>query len=134
MDLAQHKNNIENYFKIYEKIQAEHLSVLKNREMPDLNSMTLEREKAFTDLKTNLDNLIENAGSIGGIKSLPLLTEFENRLGTIMGLDEQITIEIQRHRAELKKHLNHMKKGKAAMKGYNPAGAINQPHVLSMNR
>ncbi|MCD4720744.1 MAG: hypothetical protein K8S13_12945 [Desulfobacula sp.] len=135
MNLEQHKNIIENSFIIYETIQAEHLSILKDQEMPDLNSMTQERENAFLNLKKNLDNLIGNAGSIGGTKSLPLLTEFESRLNTIMGLDEQIAAEIQRHSVELKKHLKHMKQGKAAMNGYRMAGTNSpKPCVLSMNR
>jgi len=135
MNLSQHKNNIENFFKIYENIQTEHLLILKGEEMPDLGAMTRKREAAFLDLKESLDNLVENAGSIGGTKSIPVLSEFEKRLNTIMALDGQIATEIQRHRAELKKHLNHMKRGKAAMKGYNPAGLNPRPpNVLSMNR
>lgn len=135
MDLNQHKNNIENHFKIYETVQTNHLSILKSEQIPDLNAMTTEREKSFVNLKKSLDNLIGNAGSIGGTKSISLLTQFENRLNIIMSLDEQIEAEIKKYRVELKKNLNHMKQGKAAMKGYSPMGADpNRPHVVSMNR
>jgi len=103
--------------------------------MPDLNTMNQERKLVSDNLQTVLNQFVENAGIIGGNKSLSVLTHYETRLNAIMKLDQTIADEIERHRTWLKKNLTHLKQGKTAIKGYKTAGINpNTPRVFSLSR
>ncbi len=135
MELNQNITNLEECINAYKSIQTQHLSIMKSESLPDIERMTQERASSFQLLKTSLDSFMENSGSQFGTDSLPLLSKYEDRLATIMKLDEAITIEIKKHRNGLKNNLNRVKKGKEAMSGYKNAVPKSQnPCVLSMNR
>jgi cell fate (sporulation/competence/biofilm development) regulator YlbF (YheA/YmcA/DUF963 family) len=133
---TEHDNSImKKCFDNYEKIQTQHLKAMRSEGSPDLKLMTREREGVFQNLKDNLEAMMENAGLDHGTDCISDLSKYENRLASIMKLDEEISIEIKNYRDSLKNSLNHMKKGKAAMDGYKNAGTNPQsPRVLSMNR
>lgn len=135
MNIKQNSIVIEDSFKNYEKIQSLHLKILRSNSVPDLELMTIEREKLFLILKNSLDDMMENAGLNHGTDCVDELGKYENRLNLIMKLDDEISIEIKKYQKELKGHLNRMKKGKDAMNGYkNAGGSTSKPYVLSMNR
>ncbi|MBU1340938.1 MAG: hypothetical protein KKE44_00310 [Proteobacteria bacterium] len=135
MEIKQDTSNIENCFSRYEELQVRHLAVMESENLPDLDLMTRERETVFHLLKTALESFMETAGTQYGTDSLSVLSRYEDRLASMMKLDDKIAIEIKRHRDSLKVNLNLMKKGKAAMNGYRRAGTNSKnPRVLSMNR
>ena len=136
MDLSQHEQEIEQRFLYYESLQARHLDLMKNVNLPDVKTLTQERKQASDDLQATLNRFMGNAGSLGQSKSLPLLSKFESRLNTIMELDERIASEIERHRGVMKKELNQMKQGKKVIEGYGSAASPpkNQPRVFSISR
>lgn len=135
MNLQQHEDLLNEKFGMYESLQERHLNIMKTQEMPDLNIMTLERKHASSELQKVLQQFMDVAGSLGGTKSITILTRFEGRLNTIMELDETISTEIQKHRDWLKNNLSLMKKGKQAVRGYKTAGTIpNQARVFSISR
>ncbi|MFH2060653.1 MAG: hypothetical protein ABIJ59_17345 [Pseudomonadota bacterium] len=128
-------SNIEDCFDRYEKIQARHLEAMETQSMPDLECMTQERSDLFQTLIAQVESFISDAGTRHGSDSLATLSKFENRLESMMMLDDKIKIEIIRHREDLKIHLTRMKKGKNAMNGYkNAVSSSRTPRVLSMNR
>lgn len=131
----QHFDRIESCFGKYETLQLAHYEALKVEDMPDIALMTRQRQEAFHSLEESLDLFMATAGSTLGKESVPLLSRFEGRLNKLMALDDKITNEIQRHKAQLKNNLNRVRKGQVAMKGYGTAGITPQKtHVLSMNR
>ncbi|MCD4734680.1 MAG: hypothetical protein K8R53_01430 [Bacteroidales bacterium] len=135
MNTEPNNSIIENCFDDYEKIQIQHLKIIRSNSNPNLDVMTRERETVFQTLKVNLEAMMENAGLIHGTDCISELSKHEDRLNSIMNLDQEISIEIKKYRDSLKNSLNHMKKGKAAMNGYRVAGTNSPtPRVLSMNR
>ena len=136
MDASAHKKNIEHKFLEYEALQQQHLELLKQEELTEMKSLVEERKAASAHLQNALKSFMDNAGSLGGGKSIPQLSEYETRLNDIMTLDERIAAEIERHRAWLKKQLGQMKQGKKAMQGYQSAGQPpkTQPRVFSVSR
>jgi len=135
MNIEQYKSMIEKSFREYEIIQEQHLNIMQTNQLPDLKTMTQERDAAFFNLTEILNKFIENAGTIGGQDSLPILTQFEGRLSSILAVDEKISFEINKHRSRLQKSLEQLKQGKIAMQGYKMTGKNpNHPCVLSMNR
>lgn len=118
----------------FEKLQHEHLSVLENNSIPDLAQMTRDRSSRFSEIKSQIDRFIENAGR-DGIENIDVLTGFEKQIQIIMELDRQISDKIEQHRSVLSDNLKKMKAGKTAMKGYSNSNTLyQQPRVLSMNR
>jgi hypothetical protein len=134
MDVSEQK--IEQRFLDYESLQARHLDMMKRTNLPDMKALTQERKQASDDLQTALNRFMENAGSLGRSKSIPLLSKFESRLNTIMELDERIASEIERHRGVMKKELSQMKQGKKAIEGYGSAATPQKgrPRVFSISR
>jgi septation ring formation regulator EzrA len=118
MEMEQHRQRLELCFTEYEELQNLHLFVMKNEPMPDLVRMTEDRDKAFDELKQNLNTFVQNAGSNGGINSLPVLAEYEVRLTSIMDVSEELSKAILEYRKDLKTNLSKMQQGKAALRGY----------------
>ena len=134
MELQNNKNALDKYFTVYEDIQVNHLNSMTNESLPDLVTMTKERETAFNNLKTHLDDFVASAGSVGGDTSILLLTELETRLNKIMLIDDELAEKIKNHRNRLKANLKHMKHGKTAMEGYKHANSVaRKPFVFSIN-
>lgn len=135
MNTRQNNLIIEDSFNNYEKIQNHHLEILRSDCIPDLELMTVEREKLFLILKNNLENMMKNAGLNHGTDCVDMLSRYEDKLNLIRKLDDEISIEIKKYRDILKTDLNRMKQGKTAMSGYmNANGNVSNPCVLSMNR
>ena len=135
MNISQHQAAVEKSFELYEAIQAKHLAQMRNDEMPDLNTMNKERSNASDNLQQTLNSFVENAGSLGGSQSLPLLNRFEKRLNKIMALDADIATEIEKHRDKIKKSMAQMKQGKQALTGYWSAGNETSPNrVVHISR
>lgn len=118
MGIEQYKQKLELCFTEYESLQNLHLDAMKNESMPDIARMTQDRDKAFEKLKQKINDFVGNAGSHGGENSLPVLTEFETRLTSIMDVSEELSKAIFKYRDNLKTDLAKMQQGKAAMKGY----------------
>ncbi|MCK5100868.1 MAG: hypothetical protein KAR45_22355 [Desulfobacteraceae bacterium] len=118
MDTEQYKQKLELCFTEYEELQILHLDVMKTEPMPDIAAMTNDRDKVFDRLKQNIDDFIGNAGSHGGTDSLPVLAEFEERLTSIMNVNEKLSKAIEEYREDLKTNLAKMKQSKAALRGY----------------
>lgn len=131
--MTQQIHDIEALFSAYESLQSRHLELLKSQDIPDLKTMTKDREEVSDRLQAGLNDFMANAGSIkGGVR---LLTDYETRLNAIMALDERIAAEIQRHREELKKALARMKQGKRAMTGYQASGKpVQTSRVFNLSR
>ena len=91
---------------------------MKNEPMPDIARMTEDRDKAFEELKQNIDDFVGNAGSHEGTDSLPVLAEYETRLTSIMDVSEELSKAILKYRGNLKADLAKMQQGKAALRGY----------------
>lgn len=135
MNLEQHEKRLNETFEMYESLQESHLNTMRTQELPDLNTMTSDRRRASADLQKVLQAFMDVAGSLGGTKSLAVLSKFEVRLNTIMELDEALSTEIEKHRDWIKKNLSHIKKGRQAVRGYKTAGAPpGQPRVFSISR
>ncbi|MCG8685538.1 MAG: hypothetical protein MI892_11725 [Desulfobacterales bacterium] len=135
MNKEAHIDNIRKRFQDYEDLQESHLNLLRTEQLPDLSKMTMERKIASDELQKALNGFMENAGLLHGGSSLNVLNRFENRLGTLLKVDDSIAVEIEKHRDELKKSLNRLKHGNKAMQGYRPADTHrNKPRVLSINR
>ena len=118
MEIELHKQRLELCFTEYEELQNVHLFVMKNEPMPDLVRMTEERDKAFDELKQNLNTFVQNAGSRVGTDSLPVLAEYEGRLTAIMDVSEELSKAILKYRETLQANLSKMQQGKAALRGY----------------
>ena len=118
MGIERYKQKLELCFTEYEKLQNLHLDVMKNEPMPDIARMTEDRDKAFDELKLNINNFVGNAGSNGGADNLPVLAEFETRLTSIMDVSEELSKAILKYRENLKTDLAKLQQGKAAMRGY----------------
>lgn len=130
-----HKNILDQHFCRYENLQVQHLDIFKSDQMPNLEKMTNDRNDRFELLKTALESYVQNAASQQNDNTMNILSEYETRLGVLMKLDEQISDEIKKHKAMLRANLNHMKKGKTAMKGYKNTGSTSpKPCVFSMDR
>ncbi len=135
MDKTKIISDLELCLTNYEKIQAHHLYQMQSEALPDLELMNTERAYAFKSLKTALDTFMGNAGTIYGSDSVSILTGYEQRVSSMMALDEKIAIEIKKHKNRLKADLVRMKKGKQAITGYKSTGAVlSSPKVVSMNR
>lgn len=135
MDLSQHTKKIERLFDAYEALQARHLELMKAADLSNVKAMNTERQEASDALQAALNQFMENAGSMGQDRSLPLLSAFESRLTNIMALDERIASEIERHRGKMREHLKQMKQGKNAMNGYKSAAkAPDRPRVFKISR
>ena len=118
METEQYKQKLELCFTEYEELQELHLDVMRNEPMPDIARMNEDRDIAFNRLKQNINNFVGNAGSNGGIDSLPVLAEYETRLTAIMDVSEELSKEILKYRESLKKNLAKMQQSKAALRGY----------------
>ncbi|MCK5312102.1 MAG: hypothetical protein KAJ62_08330 [Desulfobacteraceae bacterium] len=118
MGIERYKQKLELCFTEYEELQILHLNVMKNEPMPDIARMTEDRDRAFEELKQNINYFVENAGSHGGINSLPALAEYETRLTSIMDVSEELSKAILKYRENLKTDLAKLQQGKAAMRGY----------------
>ncbi|MCP3898940.1 MAG: hypothetical protein GY707_04300 [Desulfobacteraceae bacterium] len=118
MKIEQYKQKLELCFTEYEKLQLLHLDVMKNEPMPDVARMAQDRDKAFEELKQNINGFVGNAGSHGGTDNLPVLAEYETRLTSIMDVSEELSKATLRYREHLKSDLAKMQQNKAAMKGY----------------
>ena len=118
MEIEQYKQKLELCFTEYENLQKLHIDVMKNEPMPDIARMTKDRDSVFDELKQNLDAFVGNAGSTGGIDNLPALAKFEERLTSIMNVNEKLSKAIEEYRENLKTNLAKMKQSKAALRGY----------------
>ncbi len=118
MKIEQHKQTLEICFIEYENLQNLHLDVMKNEPMPDIARMTEDRDKAFDKLKQHLNVFVQNAGSNGGINSIPLLEGYETRLSSIMDVSDELSKAILKYQENLKTNLAKMKQSKTAMQGY----------------
>ena len=118
----------------YEEMQIRHFNALGSCELPDLNAMNEERDKTFTNLQRQVENLMANAGSKNKKEMVALLSEYEDRLNKISELDAQIEIKIKEHQARLKGLMRNLKHGKTAMGGYGGMSKKTSPHVLSFNQ
>ncbi len=134
METINTEKNLDNSFIHYEQIQVRHLDIMKSEALPDLELMTKERNASFLNLKQCLDGYVKTAGTKKN--GISVLAQYEERLVTMMALDEKITKAIEKHRDLLKINLNLMKKGMTAMSGYKKAGISKSgdPCVISMNR
>ena len=118
MGIEQDKQKLELCFTEYEELQKLHLDVMKTGPMPDITAMTNDRDKVFHRLQHNINNFVGNAGSHGGVDSLPVLAEYEKRLTSIMNVNEELSNAIEEYRENLKINLAKMKQSKAALRGY----------------
>ena len=135
MTHSLYQDKIDDCFAGYEALQERHLALLKDPTISDISEITAERKAASASLQRALDEFMGQAGSLGKEKSIEMLTDIKTRLDQILKLDEVIAIEVEKHRDQLKTNLNRLKKGKAAMQGYRPAGAVKGgPRVFSISR
>jgi len=118
MGAKKHKQELELCFTVYENLQNLHLDVMENEPMPDIARMTEERDNAFAKLKQKLNSFVQNAGSNGGLENVPVLSEYETRLTSIMDVSEKLSKAILKYRGNLKTDLEKMQQSKAAMRGY----------------
>lgn len=134
MKTTYEEKKIETSFIDYEQTQVRHLDMMNSDALPDLELMTRERDASFLVLKQALDGYMKTAGTQKN--GILILTRYENRLVSMMALDEKIAMAIEKHRDLLKINLNRMKKGMTAMSGYKKAGISKPgtPCVVSMNR
>ncbi len=114
-------------FKNYRDLQQNHLKILETETLPDLKTMTKERNNAFVDLKKQLENLLET-------KDPALLKKVENSLAGLMETDNAITLKIQNHRKNLLSRMKTIRQGKKAMDGYRQPQSLTRPAVVNMDR
>jgi len=126
---------IKTLFKAYEAIQTKHIHIMRTEALPDLDTMTRDRETAFLELKQALDQFMATLSTQGKSDMIQELENFEKNIQSVARLDEILTNEVQTYKERLKKHLNQLKQGKTAMSGYRPQNPnANRPHVFSMIR
>ncbi|MCG8565341.1 MAG: flagellar protein FliT [Desulfobacterales bacterium] len=125
---------VDTHIQEYEAMQLRHLSVMETQDLPDLATLTRERESRFAPLQANLQALLDNAGLAGDKGMVSVLQAYEDRLQRISELDAKIETAIKKHKEELQRLMNRMKHGKKAIKGYGGLGTPSSPRVVSMNR
>ena len=129
------QEQVEHHLKAYEDMQQRHLHLLTTTQLPDLASMSQERDQIFSALQNSIQADMDTAGqSPDRSQALSRLKGYEDRLNRISHLDAEIRSAIQDHKTRLKRHLDRMKHGKTAMKGYGQLGNGFSPYVVSMNR
>lgn len=121
MGTEQYEQKLELCFTEYETLQRLHIRIIETEPMPDLVRMTEDRDLVFNKLKQNLDKFVGNAGSNGKTNNLSILTKYQERLNSIMSVNEKLSKTIEKYRDKLKINLGKMRQSKTAMRGYKAA-------------
>lgn len=109
----------------FEKLQKIHEAIIKEgvesiidktNDLPDLDRMTDEREKAFKDLQTAFENMAVVEGDLEDLEGL------RQRLSLVLEREDIIKSRVEEYRACLKDSLDRMNHGKKALKGYGGSG------------
>ena len=87
----------------YENLQNRHLELLKTEQLPDLAQMTIERRSASEKLKNAINEFIRTTGVSKSPSDAHNMKKLKQRLGLILKVDENIGVEIQRHKNQLEK-------------------------------
>lgn len=110
---------------VFEELQKIHEVMIKDavegirdktNDLPDLDIMTDDREKAFRDLQNAFDNMAVVEGDIEDLEGL------RQRLSSVLEREDIIKSRVEEYRACLKDSLDRMNHGKKALKGYSGSG------------
>lgn len=109
----------------FERLQIKHEALIKGgidcirdktNDLPDLDAMTDDRERAFRDLQNAFGDMAVVEGDLEDLEGL------RQRLSLVLEREDVIKKRVEEYRAGLKESLDRMNHGKKALKGYGSSG------------
>lgn len=112
----QEKRELWRAMEHYEALQEEHLAALRRGRVDNVVQWQAERERAFNQLRCNLDAF----GDLGALADLGFADRLSERLGELLATENRLYKEVREGKRRLREQQAALRKGKNAMRRINP--------------
>jgi hypothetical protein len=129
MDLKEITKDLKRLDALY----TEQIRSFDTEVLPDLETQTKEREKAYDQLKKHTATLLTGMKDKNIVKSHGAMEEMINHLKLLVKQNRTLKNKVQAHKKGLQTSMTRLKTGKKVMDAYRaPQSLRNRPKVLTI--